>query len=215
MATVAPSGGGIHAAVEKRDGGTVIKAGNIASDSPITRALGLNEIADDKGEDFGSKVVAKTGTGGSTTDSAGIAKAVSGGTLAFNASATQWIMRGGNVSTTIGGVSNDVLVSAGSDFNGAVRDNVHELLSTRAIGSGNGTFDLYAVPSTEITPNYTKGAGAGDQISYVAPSGGGIHAASDDAATPTRSVPGELTYNFGALAKPTTDEYKAKNSFES
>jgi hypothetical protein len=42
----------------------------------------------------------------------------------------------------------------------------------------------------------------------------GSTAATDDAATPTRAVPGELTYHFGALGRPTTDEYKARDSFE-
>ncbi len=32
---------------------------------------------------------------------------------------------------------------------------------------------------------------------------------------PTRALPGELTYHFGGLGKPTTDEYKAKDEYES
>jgi hypothetical protein len=42
----------------------------------------------------------------------------------------------------------------------------------------------------------------------------GSTAAIDDAATPTRSVPGELTYMFGAKM-PLSTSYKAKNSYES
>lgn len=215
MATVAPSGAGDQPAVEVRDNGTIFNAGNVVSTGPITNAVTLRDAADDFGESTGSKVVANDGTGAATTDRAGVAKGVSGGTLAYDASATEWIMRGGNVATTIGGVSNTVLVSAGSDVAGAftaTRDNVNEINSTRRLGTG-GTFDLLAVPSTQITPGFTKGAGAGNAQNFVAPSGAGDVATTDEAAAPTRGVPGELTYRFGA-PNPTQDEYKAKNVFE-
>ena len=220
MATVAPSGAGDQPAVEVRDNGTIFNAGNVASTGPITNAVTLREAARQGFEDIsavGSKVVANDGTGASTTDRAGVAKGVSGGTLAYNAGATEWIMRGGNVATTIGGVANTVLVSAGSDIAGAftaTRDNVNEINSTRTLGSGvTATFDLLAVPSTEINPGFTKGGGAGNSQNFVAPSGAGDVATTDEAAAPTRGVPGELTYRFGA-PNPTTDEYKAKNAFE-
>ena len=32
---------------------------------------------------------------------------------------------------------------------------------------------------------------------------------------PSKAVPGELTYFFGALGDPTTDEYKSQEAFES
>ena len=103
-------GGAYAAASVVNDGGTVVKGGNIASDSPMTNGLGLNTLADDFGTSFGSKVVAQADTG----DKAGVDKAVSGGTLAYSAGATEWVIRGGNVSTTLGGVSNDVLAGAAS-----------------------------------------------------------------------------------------------------
>jgi hypothetical protein len=214
MATVAPSGDGNAPAVEVRDNGTIFNAGNVVSTGPITNAVTLRDAADDFGESTGSKVVANDGTGAATTDRAGVAKGVSGGTLAYNAGATEWIMRGGNVATTIGGVANTVLVSAGSDVAGAftaTRDNVNEINSTRRLGTG-ATFDLLAVPSTQITPGFTKGAGAGNAQNFVQADDGST-ASADNAAAPTRGVPGELTYRFGA-PNPTTDEYKAKNAFE-
>ena len=214
MATVAPSGDGNAPAVEVRDNGTIFNAGNVVSTGPITNAVTLRDAADDFGESTGSKVVANDGTGAATTDRAGVAKGVSGGTLAYNAGATEWIMRGGNVATTIGGVANTVLVSAGSDVAGAftaTRDNVNEINSTRRLGTG-ATFDLLAVPSTQITPGFTKGAGAGNAQNFVQADDGST-ASADNAAAPTRGVPGELTYRFGA-PNPTTDEYKSKNAFE-
>lgn len=212
MATVAPSGNGTHASVAKNNGGTAIGITGKGTDSVMTKAIGVYELANDVGADIGSKVVAKTGTGAATTDRVGVTKAVSAGTLAFTANATQWIVRGGNVTTTIGGVANTVLAGGGCDYDGklATNDDIYQLTTTRKLG--NGTFDFYARPSTDITPNYTKGAGAGDLVEYVQVDG--TTAATDDAATPTRSVPGELTYRFGGPL-PKQDDYKAKNVFES
>ena len=67
-------GGAYAAASVVNDGGTVVKGGNIASDSPMTNGLGLNTLADDFGTSFGSEVVAQADTG----DKAGVDKAVSG-----------------------------------------------------------------------------------------------------------------------------------------
>lgn len=214
MATVAPSGDGTHASVAKNNGGTAIGITGKGTDSVMTKAIGVYELANDVGADIGSVVVANDGTGAATTDRVGVRKAVSAGTLAFTANSTQWIVRGGNVTTTIGGVANTVLAGGGCDYDGklATNDDIYQLTTTRALGSGNGTFDFYARPSTDITPNYTKGAGAGDLVEYVQVDG--TTAATDDAATPTRSVPGELTYRFGGPL-PKQDDYKAKNVFES
>jgi hypothetical protein len=197
------------------DNGTVANAGNVSSDGPITNAISVLKFADDFGDSVGSKVVANDGTGASTTDRVGVGKAVSAGTLAFEANATQWIMKGGDVSTTIGGVSNNVLSSAGSDFNGvfATRDNVNQINSTRRLGSkSDEAFNMLTRPSTQIVPGRTKGTGAGNAQNYVQVDGS--TAADDNAAAPTRSVPGELTYQFGG-ALPKLDVYKAKNVFES
>jgi hypothetical protein len=212
MPTVAPTGDGQQAAVARNNGGTAIGVTGKGADSKITKAIGVYELANDVGADIGSKVVANDGTGAATTDRVGVTKAVSAGTLAFTPNATQWIMRGGNVSTTIGGVSNSVLAGAGYYSSSVTIDAIHQLTKNTNLGSGNGTFDFYARPSTDITPNYTKGAGAGTTLQFVQVDGSS--AATDDAATPTRSVPGELTYRFGGPL-PKQDDYKAKNVRES
>lgn len=194
----------------KNNGATLVGAGNFDVSGPVTNALQLNEIADDFGLPFGSKVVVKNGTGASTTDRVGVSGINPSVALGYNSPATEWMIRG--VATTIGGVSNNVLLSKGSDFDGSIKDNVFELNHTHTHGSGNGNFDFYARPSTEITPNYTKGGNAGAFQSFVQVDGS--TAATDDAATPTRSVPGELTYRFGGPL-PVNDTYKAKDTFES
>jgi len=217
MPTVRPSGAGDVAVGtgEVKDGGSIYHAGNAdTTTGPISNAVTIVGTVDDL-RDVGSKVVANDGTGAATTDRVGVAKALSGGTLAYDATATQWIMRGGGVTSTLSNVATTALDTTAANWKGVVRDGVHDLITTRQLGTGGGTFDMYAKPSTDITPNFTKGAGAGTVVNYVAPSGTGGHTGADNAATPTRSVPGELTYHFGGLAAPTTDEYKAKDAFES
>jgi hypothetical protein len=214
MATVRPSGAGDVAVGtgEVKDGGSIFQAGNAdTTTGPISNAVTIVGTVDDL-RDVGAKVVANDGTGAATTDRVGVAKALSGGTLAYNATASQWVMRGGGVTSTLSNVATTALDTTAANWKGVVRDGVHELLTTRRLGTQ--VFDIYATPSTDITPNYTKGAGAGTAQTYhdgLAASG----VATDNAATPTRSVPGELTYHFGGLAAPTTDEYKAKDAFES
>jgi hypothetical protein len=206
-------GGAYAAASVKNDGGTVVKGGNIASDSPMTNDLGLSTLADDFGTSFGSKVVAQADSG----DRAGVAKAVSGGTLAYNAGATQWVIRGGNVSTTLGGVANDVLAGAArdtGDLNDFATEAARTKISDRLIGSkADEAFNMFARPSAAIVPGRTKGTGAGTASTMVNPADGTAAVATEIA--PSQAVPGELTYFFGELAAATTDEYKAKNVAES
>lgn len=206
-------GGAYSAASVKNDGGSVVKGGNVANDSPMTNSLGLNTLADDFGTSFGSKVVAQADTG----DKAGVAKAVSGGTLAYQASATEWIVKGGNVTSTIGGVSNGVLASPARDT-GDLNDFATEVARTkigdRLIGSkADEAFNMFARPSSAIVPGRTKGSNAGNASTMVNPADGTAAVASEIA--PSQAVPGELTYFFGELAAATTDEYKANNVNES
>lgn len=206
-------GGAYAAASVKNDGGTVVKGGGVASDSPMTNSLGLNTLADDFGVSFGSKVVAQADTG----DKAGVQKAVSGGTLAYQASATEWVIKGGNVASTIGGVSNDALVSPArdtGDLNDFATEAARTKISDRLIGSkADEAFDIFARPSSAIVPGRTKGSNAGNASTMVNPADGTAAVATEIA--PSQAVPGELTYFFGELAAATTDEYKAKNAAES
>ena len=203
-------GGAYSAASVKNDGGTVVKGGGVASDSPMTNSLGLNTLADDFGTSFGSKVVAQADTG----DKAGVAKAVSGGTLAYQAGATEWVVRGGNVTSTLAGVANDVLVSPARDT-GDLNDFLTEanrlIVSSELVGASG--YNILATPSSDMVPGRTKLSTAGDSFNFVNPDDGTDAVATEIA--PSQAVPGELTYFFGELGKATTDEYKAKNVFES
>jgi len=205
------------------DGGTVVRAGGKASDSPVTNALGLNTLADDQGASFGSKVVANVGTGASTTDRVGVsgaiaANAADGASIAFNAGATNWVMRGGNVTTSLNGVANTQLIGGARDFLGDLNDVDTRVARTKIsdVTQGSGVseeFNIFARPSTEIVPGRTIGGGAGETLTFTNPADGSAAVANEIA--PSGRVPGELTYHFGALAAPTNDDYKAKDQFES
>jgi hypothetical protein len=195
------------------NGGTAIGIGNTGV-TPLSNDLAIATIADDYGAAIGSVVVSNDGTGAATTDRVGVGKAVSGGTLAFNPNARDkrddrsetWIIRG--VTTKLSDVANTALLSRGTVGDGRY-DNTHGTIADRKLGSY--AIDINAVPSTNITPNTTI-TGGGGANTYVNPADG--TAAVSTEIFPSRSVPGELTYHFGGLGKPTTDEYKAKDSNE-
>jgi hypothetical protein len=221
MATVAPSGAGDQPAVEKRDGGTVINGGTFTSESPMTKNLTLADIADDFGEEYGSKVIAKV-DGGEYSDRVGVSGAVpgsvTGGTtkLGYDATATEWVVQAGNVTTTLGGVAYDGLIggAAGPD---PTRDFVAELETTRVYGDID--IDVYASGEPGYNHWVTKsnnfaGDAPGAVQNYVAPSGAGDVNSNDLAANTTRAVPGQLVYMQGGKI-PFETQYKAKDSAES
>ena len=214
MALRNTTGGAYSAAAVRNDAGTVVKGGTPASDSPIQNVKSEADLADDFGTSFGSKVVAQDGAAG---DYAGVAKAVSGGTLAYQAGATNWVVRGGNVTTALGGVANDILVSPArdtGDLNDFATEAARTKISDRLVGSkANEAFDIYARPSTALVPGRTKGSNAGVVTTMVNPADGTPAVATEIA--PSQAVPGELTYFFGELAVATTDEYKSKVVAES
>ena len=221
MPTVAPSGAGDNPAVEKRNGGTVIKGGNVPAGSPITKSLRESTIADNQGQSFGSKVIASksTGDGDIYTDRAGIIDATGGvvtdgvTVLGYQPDATEWVVMGGNITTTLAGVANKSLISAAADVHGAdpTRDSTYQLETTRRYG--NVAVDIYAAPASGYQSWVTKSGASGVLQNMVRPSGAGDEASADKAANTTRSVPGELTYMFGGKL-PKTSNYKAKYAAE-
>lgn len=199
------------------NGGTVVAGGTLGSDSPMTKVLNVNELK--TGSEYGSKVVANNATGNPFTDPQGVTTAKAGGTggLAYFPDALagerNFIMRAaGDSASKINNDTDSVLNVPGSQYAGVGQDSIHKLLTTRKLGVTS--YNILAVPSSGVVPGRTKGAGAGDVVNYTSTTNGSS-AGTDDAASPTRSVPGELTYHFGALGKPTTDDYKARNSAES
>lgn len=206
-------------------GGTAIGIGHdhVGGTAAMSSGLQLEQIADDRGAAIGSVVVTNDGDTAATTDRAGVGKAVSGGTLAFNPNALDkrddrsetWIMRG--VTTKLSDVDNTVLL--GGNVGDGSYDNIHGTIqaSSGSFSNPNHSYDMLARPSTNIRPNFTRQEGG---QSHTLQNTTDTTVAEVGEIFPTRAVPGELTYHFGGLGKPTnvndgTDvNYKAKDSNE-
>ena len=135
--------------------------------------LSLADIADKFDDVTGSIVVANVETE-STTDRAGFQSSQSGlapqgAKIAFNASATQWVMQGGNVTTTLGGAANTVLRGGARDWSTNLTMQRLKLLELRSTTEKlvlvYEAFDMLARPSTEV-PGRTKGTGAGNSNDF-------------------------------------------------
>ena len=214
MPLVRPSGAGDEAVGngEVRDGGTVLKGGSNAA-GVMTKSLSLAEVADDLGQSFGSKVIVQAGSGDIYTDRVGVSQARIGqaGAIAYQADSTEWVMKGGRVTTTLGGVADSSLVggAAGPD---PVRDGINQLETTRDLGDVD--IDIFAAPASGIS-SYRTITGGGAAVNYINPEAGdGTSNSADKAANTTRALPGQLVYRTGA-ANPKQDVYKSKEVEES
>jgi hypothetical protein len=194
------------------NGGTIVNAGNVPAGSPTTNVLSMTEVHGSAPQ-YGTKVVVNTATGAEFTDPQGVIKAKSSGTFAYTPPAgTNFLLRnaGDTNAGKVNGSSSSVLTVPG----GVSSKSINKIVTTRQLGTYATTeFNVLAPHSSGVVPGRTKGTGAGTEVDYVQADDGST-AAVDDAATPTRSVPGELTYMFGGK-KPKSDSYKAKNSYES
>jgi hypothetical protein len=196
----------------KNNGGTIVNAGNVAAGTPVTKVIGVNEINGSTSQ-YGTKVVVNTAVGNGTTDPHGTIKVKSAGTFAYRpAQGEGFLLRAaGDTASKINGTASTLLSIPG----GVSNKSIHKLTSTSALGAYASTsYDVLARPSTSVVPGRTKGLGAGDPVNYVQVDDGVTTSNVDNAASPTRSVPGELTYMFGGKA-PKNDTYKARNSNES
>lgn len=213
MATIAPSGNGTHPSTKaniRNNSGYV--TGNFTAG--VVKGLGIDKLADDLGQSFGSKVVANDGTGANTTDRVGVTGVV-GANIAYDAPANQWIMKGVGVTTKLNNQNNNAIFFAASDWDGQTNRTMTGISGTLMYGSGELTsFEYNARPDGTIQPNLTKAGNAGVRSNFVRPSGSGSDAVTAADLFPTATVPGELTYRTGA-SMPVNSDYKAKNSYES
>lgn len=200
------------------DGGTIVKGGSIGADSPMTKNISIAELADGP-EGYGSKVVKVNNP--TDKDYKGVieAKGLGTGTFAFSPNAQEgernFLIRGAGTAggnNEINNTASDVLVSPASEVALRGVSDIHAITSTVQIGEDDATFNVLARPSTDMVPGRAKGTDAGVVSTFVDPATGS--ATSESAILPTRAVPGELTYHFGAVNAPKTDEYKAKDSHE-
>lgn len=190
------------------NGGTVVNAGNVASNSSITHVIAVKDLK--TGSDYGSKIVEDT----SGADQ-GVTTADSGGTggLAYfpdaQAGERNFIIRGaGDSAAKINnGASNLLKVGDRAD-----QEYTGQMLNFSQKRLGSMVFDVLARPDgTNVNPGKTL-SNDGDAQNYV--QSDGSTAATSSSSGPSRSVPGELTYMFGAKL-PKQDDYKARDSRES
>jgi hypothetical protein len=219
---------------KRHDGGSFIGGSGDPTagvQSAMTNEITVNDIngATNDGS-TGGRVLAKSGGGAVTTDRAGIQTARgtgSGGTgsLAYYPDARAAEGQNRNFILRAAGDTNASRINnvAGTNLHvpaGDVATNrgsvpIHDNVKNR--NRGDYSINVLAAPSTNIHPERTL-TGAGVVANYIDPAAASGAApdpiATDQASIPTRAVPGELTYHFGGLAKPTTDEYKARNAYE-
>lgn len=194
------------------NGGTMLGAGNVVAGSPITKVIDVNDINGSKSY-YGTKVVVDTNGGASNADPHGVTKAVSAGTFAYTPpKGEEFLIRaGGSNASKINGTSSSILTIPG----GVSNKSINKLTSTRRLGAyADAEFNVLARPNGDVVPGRTKGTGAGSASNYVQADDGTTTTGVDEAASPTRSVPGELTYMFGSKS-PKLDNYKARDSYES
>lgn len=204
MASTTVSGAGT-----RNDGGVVLNGGAVSEN--LTDLSLINNLADVPG--YGTVVTQDTQSSPATySDPHGVTKVKSGGTFAYTppAGSEFLLMAAGDTNAgKINGTASSILTVPG----GATEAVINKNLKTTQVGTyATRTFNVLAVPSSGNFPGLTRGTGAGTSVTYKATSGN--YPAIDDAATTSRSVPGELTYRFGAALPTRNVAYKAKDSNE-
>jgi hypothetical protein len=188
MATAQVSGSaltnnGYGSFLEANNAHGTIKANGTVTSNVVESVTTPSPVVDT----FGSKVIEDSVT---VEDYAG--KAVSGGVFAHNHVKPISSL----ITTEIAGVNSDAIKTPGNDGDVIRSINKLEVLRTRKLTS--------AIRANKYN-RYTNEFDAGyPQVTVDT-------LATDDAATPTTSVPGELTYMQGAKT-PYNDNYKAKTS---
>ena len=169
------------------NGGTIKKAGNAnTTTGPITATRTLMEDA--VRTTYGAQVKLSSGSTGSSGN-LGTANAFTN--FAYQMVPGRYIMK--KSTGYVNGSANTLLTSCAADV--GIRRAIPKLETTRAMGSG------YLTSWDYETGAITKGANAGGVTSF----------GSDNAASPTDAVPGELAYKTGAKL-PVADEYKPKTA---
>ncbi len=177
------SGGGAVTATSTDNNGGAMKAGQ-----PTTLGVGMARVdMGFKTNDIGQHI--------NTGNTVGIAKAVSAGALA-SMTAGAYIGLAGLTRTTIGGVANTALFTPGTSVNS--RRSINYVEDYRTTFLSTWRWQSALAGSKESTLVVTK--------TYSTTN---VDNATDNAATPSRSVPGEFILKGGALV-PLQKDYPAK-----
>jgi hypothetical protein len=190
-------------ATVQTDGSTAVTASSTVNNGGVGKNVGTSTILTDRalGTPDRGGVFASTPVDGATIDYAD--KALSAGT--FKSENQRGVIQ--RVTNELaGGVSNDFLTHSADDVSNARSIARQEVVTTTrtttAIRAGNwneysGTWSTDPTTATDAFWDI-----ANDTTSATS---------TDEAATPTRSVPGELTYKLGQQG-PVSVDYSAKNT---
>lgn len=195
-------------ATVQTDGSTAVTASSTVNNGGVGKNVGTSTILTDRalGTPDRGGVFASTPVDGATIDYAD--KALSAGTFKYD-NARGVIQR--VTSELAGGVSNDFLTYAADDVSNARSIARQEVVTTTRTTTAirAGYWNPYGisqqVSNWSTSPTTATDAfwdNAGDTTSSTS---------TDEAATPTRSVPGELTYKLGQPS-PVSVDYPAKTS---
>ena len=190
-------------ATVQTDGSTAVTASSTVNNGGVGKNVGTSTILTDRalGTPDRGGVFASTPVDGATIDYAD--KALSAGT--FKSENQRGVIQ--RVTNELaGGVSNDFLTHSADDVSNARSIARQEVVTTTrtttAIRAGNwneysGTWSTDPTTATDAFWDI-----ANDTTSATS---------TDEAATPTRNVPGELTYKLGQQG-PVSVDYSAKNT---
>lgn len=169
---------------QRNNGGTVVKAGNITSNGPITSQRTLMNNAMEDG--YGSKVILAV-----SPTSSGTLGTFNGKTIFANPVANG-VYHGVKLTSVINGSTDGAYAISAGAADAGNRRYPTPITSTRRLDETSWDY---------VTGDVTKGGNAGAVSSFGA----------DHAATPTNAIPGELTYKTGALI-PVNDDYKPRTN---
>jgi hypothetical protein len=170
----------------KNNGGTLRYGGaaNTANGSPITNIPALSEFGYNTGKN-GAIV-----PGPSTT--AGTDKPLSGGTFAYKMQSGVYMVR--RIATTVNGSANTSIYSGASDYG---RNSIHRSEKDRRTKLG-GISWVIATGDNHPTFSYTRT----DALTTFS---------QDEAARPTRAIPGEFVFRDGSPT-PSQKDYPARTN---
>ena len=199
----------VSANAYKNAGGTAIGLGNVSEN---LSDLSVRDVNSDV-KYYGTTVVIDAAASPSPfSDPRGVTKVVSGGTFAYTPPpGTNFLLRaGGDINCgQINGSASTLLTIPG----GVEGARINSLGKTTQVGTyATREFNLLAVPSSGNFPGLTRGTGAGTSVTYARVTTD-LAVGVDGAANDTRTLPGELTYMFGAIT-PDTISYKARDTNE-
>lgn len=209
--TVSTHKGFAHASTTtiSENSGTVLNGGNIASTTPFVAKSPIEIIQGRKVS--GSQVLASTGT----ANKVGITTAESTGKLAYNPSSpeitrsssdTGFVIRGG-VPTKIASVATSTI-----DFHARGSDGTHRPTGSIHVPNGIHKYRQSGTWATSIFDLYGGNLlqSDGTAKSGITNRGTSVSLATDNAATPTRAIPGEMTLLFNHVTFTTNNlDYSA------